>query len=610
MKKIFFNKKNTHLILLFLFFISNFIIFQNYFILANNEDSLEENDEFINYDEVAIVEKAKYLVDAGNISEGLKLLLEGLKKYKKSKVIPKKLGEIFYNQQLYPLALKYFLLANKKGDNSFYLLSMIADTYAYLNEDNKALKWFEKSFSQYLYQPYNFYSYIWILLKLELYEIAKQKIDQFYDFFSGFSYLDSALAVLYANLGEYEKSKYYYKKVLNFPGSYQGTIYYNWGILEYTFFNYNEAYSLFMKSYTNSDMPEAFLALGEIYLSALNFDLANSLFIAGLEKLQAPLILYNLFELNKLRGYHEKAIEYGDKIINYNNDNWIYRYNLNKSEHLANHYEFLYEYSKLKIKSLKTKFSNNIIKNIKNYFQILKYKVNNFYFDIMKKFYNFKVLKKYNFEYAFIEYYKRLIKIYDWNKYFYLKYLNKLEYYFNKFYGNKTGTIYFYYLECADKFNNYKLFNKYENKFLETYDKNYEKSLYLNYLNLKVNLSYKNKDYNNYLNAIIKLISINYISIKNIDVPIIAKFQYFNLSKKEISIFNKYFYKKNFISANKIKKNKVDLNLIFVINIEKINNENYIVYLINPFESKKIEINLKDILKDNINIYEIFNPSI
>ncbi|MCX8058906.1 MAG: tetratricopeptide repeat protein [Spirochaetes bacterium] len=582
------------------------------FIFAQEELPFNEDNNFYDISEAELVAKASEYVDKGNISEGLKLLLEGFKKFRKSRVIPKKLGEIFYSQELYPLALKYFKIANKRGDKSHYLLSMIADTYAYMNEDKKAIEWFEKSFAQYLYQPYNFYSYIWILLKLELFDLAKQKIDQHYNYFSGFSYLDSALAVLYANLGEYEKSKYYYKKVLNFPGSYQGTIYYNWGILEYTFYNYNEAYSLFMKTYTNSDMPEAFLALGEIYYANLNFDLANSLFIGGLEKLQAPLILYNLFELNRLRGFHEKALEYGKKIINYNNESWIYKYNLNKNEHLANHYEFLYEYATFKIKYEKKFFTFNFLSKLKNTLNIIFSHIQKKYFDIMKKYYNIKVLKKYNFDYAFIEYYKRLIKIYDWNKYFYLKFLEKLDQYYKKYYGNKTGTIPYLYLEYAKKFNDFKIFKKYEKIFLENYDKNYERNLYLNYLLFKVDISYKNKDYVNYFNSILEILKINPDSIKNINVPIVGKVQFFNLSKKEIKIFKSYLRKKNFLIFEKLNYSKymknIDINIIFIINIEKIDDNNYLIYLINPFESYKLKINYKNISKDNIDIIKIFNP--
>jgi hypothetical protein len=588
--------------LLFLFIFS-FYLFFPLKIFAQDFENLNN----LSIEEFEILNKADEYIAGGNISEGLRLLFDGIKKYKKSYAIPKKLGEIFYKEELYPLALKYLKLAYNKGDKTPYLISLIADTFAYLNDDLNAIKWFEKSFKKDIYQPYNFYSYIWVLLKIEKYNLAKQKIDEYYDFFKGYSYLDSALAVLYANIGDYEKSKKYYQKVLSLSGNYNGTILYNWGILEYSFYNFDEAFSLFMKSYTNSDMPESFLALGSLLSSALKFDLAYSFFITGLEKLQAPLILYNLFDLNKLKGDFNKANNFALKILSFKNENWIYRYNLNKNEHLSNHYKFLIEHEKLKIKIEKALYKENLFDNLFKKLNLLKEFLNKKYYILMKRYYNIKSLKKHDFEFSYINYYKRLLEIFDWNKYIYKNILSKLENLYKKFFNDKTGTIYFLYLEYAHKFNDLNTFSYYENIFLQTYNKNYEKDLYLNYLFFKADINYKHKNYDKYFNAIFEILKINYLSLKNIDVPILANLQFFNLSKKEKNIFKNYFQLNNIVEKkyDKILKYK---NLIFKINIEKIDDKNFSIYIIEPFESKiSLSINLNDLSLNNFELYEIFN---
>ena len=65
-------------------------------------------DNSYNSDESSVITESLSYLKEGNKSKALSLLLDALKKYPSSYEIPQAIGEIFFNSEVYDLALKYY----------------------------------------------------------------------------------------------------------------------------------------------------------------------------------------------------------------------------------------------------------------------------------------------------------------------------------------------------------------------------------------------------------------------------------------------------------------------------------------------------------------------
>lgn len=604
-------------------FFSHFLFIYFLVLFIFNNLAVQQNLLFSQNTENDTLKKVELLLSQNNKSTAISILLNSIKKFPESTAIPYKLAEIFYDEKVYPLALKYYLLSFKRGRSDPVLFFYIGDCYAFTNNNKKAIKWFFKSLKLNPAQPYTIYSIAWILLKNKEYKNAEILLTDAINKFPNSGYLYGAMAVLYANMNKIKLSRLYYEKACSISGyTNSAVLFYNRGILEYSFGYYQNAYKYFKKAYEIGDLSEVPLALGELEYLKGNFNAAIEFYKQSLKKIRSPFILFDLFYLWIYKGNYQKVYDYFKKIINFQNNYWLYLYNLHKNEYYYQYFTMKKDFYEIKFNYDRKRFHPNF--SIKYYLNIVNdYFLKNI-FKIFSKIYSFTSIKKLSI-YNKIEYYKTLKNIFKGISPLYKFYLDKQFHFSKQISKMLLPELYIEYIQYYSHKKKINKFKYYEDLFLNSFNDSFNNLNYFLYIEAKTNL-YKNIDKKLYLSNLLKLLQLSpqYFIFTNFYIPVIVNFNNFDKKNNKIKkIMYSYLSKKGF-KILKLAKNE-DYLFIFDINLSspyiiisfKINpsfiknKELYSISFYTTFEKiKNDELNLFDKLFENKWFYENYNNSL
>jgi Tfp pilus assembly protein PilF len=492
-------------------------------------------------DESSIITESMSYLKEGNKSKALSILLDALKRYPSSYKIPQTIGEIFFNSEVYDLALKYYEISYKNGNQNVEIIEKLGECNAFLNKNKKAIKYFALAFSMGNSDPYYLYSLIWILLKEKKFEQAQRYLDIGFSLYGDLSYFTGAQALLFANTFQIDKAREFYAKVLTETASYTPVYFYNWGVMEYEIKNYRDAEQLFHGAASFGGLAEAFLALGELELLKVDTKAAEAAFLKGKPSIKSPFILYDLLSLYGFLGNKSKIESIYRNIKKYPNQWWIYQYNLNLNEQMMNFYELEKNY-----------FSTYIILESKTYYQeftqILGSKIKTLYFK------GLKLLSDLKFRYSSLmfllsvdkkdeplTFYKTARNAVSGFKMIEKKLCRSEMEIFRKI-SPHTSSIYWLDLAKLSSKKSKKL--QYIDLFLKNCDNEYDRMSILEALDLKARIFRKDK--NTYCDILFQMASIStdYFNSNNIKIPV--KFSY-EEKNKEIKTLLRYFQTKGII---------------------------------------------------------------
>ncbi|MFN3411214.1 MAG: tetratricopeptide repeat protein [Exilispira sp.] len=575
-------------------FLSFLIVLIFFFFSFQKDYDNKTSSQYNSDDEDRIIVDSQQLIKEGNYSRALSILLGEFNKNNKSSKIPEQIASIFFSQQVYDLALKYFLISYKNGLKKVEIIEKIGESYAYLNNNKKAIEYLQLAFYNGNSDPYYLYSLIWVLLKEKKFEQAYALLELGESLYPNISYFIGAKALYYANIYDIEKARVEYEKALQLTASYSPLYFYNWGVMEFQLRNFSKAEELFLSASTFVNFGEAFFALGEIYLNKADLIKAEKYFLTGKPLLKSPFILYELIYLYALKGDKDKLISVYKSIKKYPNKWWIYQYNLNLYEQLMNYYQLESFYYEKLIQIEKKSFYLNNLKLLKSRLDIIYYNFLRIIANIRFKYYASLHLANIDKKLERLNFYQVARKVLSSfpliEKVLILKEKNIFE-------SITLNEGYIYYLYYAQKVNSKKLKNQYLDYFLKKADKNYEQLERITAFEIKAYMNRKN--INLYLNIISEIGKIlpSYFSSSGLKIPVNIKY---TGEKDKIKIIKRYLKTKGFI-LNKKSNFKINVDCSDIYNFVTEYNGN-----INFFS-----LTYDDIIQDRIsfysNILNIFN---
>lgn len=547
-------------------------------LICFNFFSFQQQDDILNETEILIKE--------GNFSKALSILLTELSKNPDSSKIAEKAGSIFFSQQVYDLALKYYLLAYKNGEKDVPILEKIGESYAYLNENKKAINYLKQAFYMGNSDPYYLYSLIWLFLKEKKFDEAYTFLDIGNSIYPNLSYFTGAKALYYANTFDIENARKEYNKALLSTASYSPIYYYNWGVMEYQLRNFIDAEYLFSGAASFSNFGEAFLALGEISLNKADLNSAESYFLKGKPLLKSPFILYDLIYLYSLKGEKSKLISVYKSIMKFPNKWWVYQYNLNMNEQMTNFYELESFYFDNLKKLERKSFYPDYKSRIKSRIYSLYYSLLAFISRLKLRYYATLHLMNIDREKESLTFLQVTRKIITGFPFIEKNLLLKEKKLYEKI-TLKDGYIYELYYSKLIKNKEKKL--RFIDDFLRKSDAVYENLDILNALELKAKI-YK-KDNENYLKIIGQMVKIQPYYFNNCDLKIPANIS-FSGDKKSIRIVKSYLKAKGVV-YNKNSSLRLNINCADVYTFSIDYNE----------KSNFFSLTKEDVLTDRIPIY-------
>lgn len=355
-----------------------FILFNSVNLIPDENKSLEE-----------YIFEAESALSEGYYDNALKLLNEAEIKYPDESLPNFEKGRLYYNRDLYEIAIIEFLKAKEKGfvieENYLY----IADSYGSIGEDKKAVKIMEEAFNN-LYQSRIMYEKLsWLYFKTHDTTKGIKKVKEGLERYPDSPDLLMTLGNLYSSIFNYRLSKKYYldavknaykeEKVNNF----NAIAYYNLALLENSFLFFEDSYKSAKVSINWEDRASAHIQLNFLYQEALELENAYNEIIKS-STLQ-PVTKFpelSLAVINIMSGKIDEAIIVLKKLLANKDFSWMLYFGINKNIYYAEIFKYLsiaYEYKNNQISfNDKHDLTSRLLRPLKKIY----YRILTFYYNI------------------------------------------------------------------------------------------------------------------------------------------------------------------------------------------------------------------------------------
>ncbi|MDR2803994.1 MAG: hypothetical protein LBB22_06885 [Treponema sp.] len=260
---------------------------------------------------------------------------------------PLRLGDIYFNRELYRLAMDEFLAANNLLPNDTQLLYRLAQTAGNLNENKMAASFLE---SLLILEPDNHEaigSLGWMYFKLHrLRDGEKLLIDAITRFGQDPDFC-MTLGTIYSDMFNYDEAKRRYLDAVSGAvrmGSteFAAVSYYNLSILESRFYKYAEAFISTTSSLMLADRSSGHLARGELMLRRLDFSETFNEYNKSYEIDNSQLSKLSLAQAFLTSGNLEQARLYAEDGLSSNNLYWMLNYGIDPDQYKRDLHDILF----------------------------------------------------------------------------------------------------------------------------------------------------------------------------------------------------------------------------------------------------------------------------
>ena len=256
------------------------------------------------------------------------------------------LGDLYYDKELYPLALGEYREAEKKGANDFATLTQISRCYGKLNQEKRSIEYLTRILTQYPDSSDTVDDLGWMYFKTHQLEKGEQVL------LKGISRLGlqrgmaMTLGTVYSGLNKYDSSREYYLKSVDEAlrvgdRDFAAIAYYNLSLLEHNFFHYNSALRFTDESIAMEDRPSGHLARGELFQARMDFDSAEQEYQSAYAKDTTPLSKVNLAILFQKFGRLDLARRYAEEVLGSRDLAWLMYYGTDITRHFKDMHELL-----------------------------------------------------------------------------------------------------------------------------------------------------------------------------------------------------------------------------------------------------------------------------
>jgi tetratricopeptide (TPR) repeat protein len=256
------------------------------------------------------------------------------------------LGDLYYDKELYTLALGEYREAEKKGATDFATLTQISRCFGKLNQEKSSIEYLTRILRQYPDSTDTMDDLGWMYFKTHqldkgetilLKGIAKVGMQRG---------LTMTLGTIYSGMNRYEKSREYYQKSVDDAlrvgdRNFASIAYYNLSLLEHSFFHFNSALRDTDESIAMEDRPSGHLARGELFQSRMDFGSAQQEYQDAYAKDTTPLSKVNLAILFQKFGRLDLSRRYAEEVLGTKDYAWLVYYGTDLTRHLKDLHELL-----------------------------------------------------------------------------------------------------------------------------------------------------------------------------------------------------------------------------------------------------------------------------
>ena len=293
-----------------------------------------------------LASRAQDAISQNAFEEAVKLLTEAKTKYPASPKASLALGDLYYDKELYPLALAEYRDAEKKGSTDYATLTQISRCYGKLNQEKSSIEYLTRILKQYPDSAETVDDLGWMYFKTHQLEKGEQVLVQGIKKLGPQRGMAMTLGTVYSGMNRYDESRDYYMKSVNEAlrvgdRDFAAIAYYNLSLLEHNFFHFNSALRFTDESIAMEDRPSGHLARGELFQSRMDFAGAEQEYMSAYAKDTTPLSKVNLGNLYQVFGRLDLARGYGEQVLRSKDLAWLLYYGTDITRHLKDLHELL-----------------------------------------------------------------------------------------------------------------------------------------------------------------------------------------------------------------------------------------------------------------------------
>jgi tetratricopeptide (TPR) repeat protein len=290
--------------------------------------------------------KAREAVSQNAYESAVKILGLAKEKYPASPRPSLALGDLYYDKELYTLALGEYREAEKKGATDYATLTQIARSYGKLNQEKSSITYLTRILKEYPDSADTVDDLGWMYFKTHQLEKGEQVLLKGVEKLGMQRGLAMTLGTVYSGLNLYDKSREYYLKAVDEAQrvgdkDFAAIAYYNLSLLEHNFFHYNSALRFTDESLSMEDRPSGHLARGELFQSRMDFSSSQQEYQEAYAKDTTPLSKVNLAILFQKFGRLDLARRYAEDVLGSKNLAWLMYYGTDTTRHFKDMHELL-----------------------------------------------------------------------------------------------------------------------------------------------------------------------------------------------------------------------------------------------------------------------------
>jgi tetratricopeptide (TPR) repeat protein len=283
--------------------------------------------------------RAQEAITRNAYESAVKILTEAKTRYPASPRASLALGDLYYDKELYTLALAEYREAEKKGAADFATLTQISRSFAKLNQEKSSIQYLARILQQYPDSTDTMDDLGWMYFKTHQLDKGEKVLLRGITKAGPQRGLTMTLGTVYSGMNRYDKSREYYLKSVEDAlrvgdRNFAAIAYYNLSLLEHSFFHYNSALRYTDESIAMEDRPSGHLARGELFQSRMDFGSAQQEYQDAYAKDTTPLSKVNLAILFQKFGRLDLSRRYAEEVLGSKDYAWLVYYGTDLTRHL------------------------------------------------------------------------------------------------------------------------------------------------------------------------------------------------------------------------------------------------------------------------------------
>ncbi|HTP58025.1 MAG TPA: tetratricopeptide repeat protein [Spirochaetia bacterium] len=290
--------------------------------------------------------RARQAISQEAYESAVKILTSAKERFPDAPKVNLALADLYYDKELYNLALEEYQAAEKKGATDITTLTQISRCFGKLNQEKQSINYLTRILSLWPDSADTVDDLGWMYFKTHQLDKGETVVRKGITRLGLQRSLAMTLGTIYSGMNRYDSSRDYYEKAIDEAlkvgdRSFAAIAYYNLSLLEHNFFHYNSALRATDQSIAMDDRPSGHLARGELFESRLDFSSAQAEYQSAYAQDTTPLSKVNIAILLQKMGQLELARRYGEEVLSSKDLAWMVYYGTDVIRHFKDVHELL-----------------------------------------------------------------------------------------------------------------------------------------------------------------------------------------------------------------------------------------------------------------------------